>query len=85
MGARSPTASARCAALRRKPRATQLRQSCSRLCDARVRAPRPAPEQGEVQLCNILIDGISTLTRWENMLENGKAAEVEAEIAAKKA
>merc|ERR1711920_490348 len=24
--------------------------------------------KGEVQLCNILIDGISTLTRWENML-----------------
>ena len=40
--------------------------------------------KGEVQLCNILIDGISTLTRWENMLENGKASEVEAEIAALK-
>ena len=40
--------------------------------------------KGEVQLCNILIDGISTLTRWENMLENGKASEVEAEIAAVK-
>lgn len=38
-----------------------------------------------MQLCNILIDGISTLTRWENMLENGKADVVEAEIAAKKA
>ena len=37
-----------------------------------------------MQLCNILIDGISTLTRWENMLENGKASEVEAEIAALK-
>ena len=36
-----------------------------------------------LQLCNILIDGISTLTRWEHMLENGKAAEVEKEIAAK--
>merc|ERR1712228_340148 len=31
--------------------------------------------KGEVQLCNILIDGISTLTRWENMLENGHVAE----------
>ena len=39
---------------------------------------------GEVQLCNVLIDSISTLTRWENMLENGKAGDVEAEISALK-
>jgi len=36
--------------------------------------------KGEVQLCNVLIDGISKLTRWENMMEEGKAAEVDKEI-----
>jgi len=35
---------------------------------------------GEVQLCNVLIAGISTLTKLENMLENGKTDDVEGEI-----
>merc|ERR1719313_2812344 len=37
--------------------------------------------KGEVQLCNILIDGAAQLVKWENALENGKVDEVEAEIA----
>jgi len=36
--------------------------------------------KGEVQLCNILIEGASKLVQWENKLENGGADEVEAAI-----
>jgi creatine kinase len=36
--------------------------------------------KGEVQLCNILIEGAAKLTKWENMCETGKKAEAEAEI-----
>jgi len=38
--------------------------------------------KGEVQLCNILIEGASKLVQWENKLENGGADEVEAAIKA---
>merc|ERR1719359_548921 len=38
--------------------------------------------KGEVQLCNILIEGAAKLVQWENMCENDKADEVEAEVAA---
>merc|ERR1719181_361686 len=38
--------------------------------------------KGEVQLCNILIEGAAKLVQWENKLENGKVDEVEAEVAA---
>jgi len=37
---------------------------------------------GEVELCNILIAGATKCVQWENMLENGQEAEVEAAIAA---
>merc|ERR1712139_295006 len=37
--------------------------------------------KGEVQLCNILIEGALKLVQWENKLENGKVDEVEQEIA----
>lgn len=38
--------------------------------------------KGEVQLCNILIEGAAKLVQWENALETGDAAKVEAEITA---
>jgi len=38
--------------------------------------------KGEVQLCNILIEGAAKLVQWENKLENGDADGVEAEIKA---
>merc|ERR1719498_1146314 len=34
--------------------------------------------KGEVQLCNILIEGATQLVKWENALETGGADEVEA-------
>jgi len=39
--------------------------------------------KGEVQLCNILIEGAAQLVKWENGLENGETEKVEAEIKAK--
>lgn len=36
--------------------------------------------KGEVQLCNILIEGAAKLVQWENMMETGKGAEAEAQI-----
>merc|ERR1712072_429985 len=41
--------------------------------------------KGEVQLCNILIEGAAQLVKWENMLEPGEgdaAAEIAAKVAA---
>lgn len=38
--------------------------------------------KGEIDLVNILINGAKQLVEWENMLENGKTAEVDAAIAA---
>merc|ERR1719375_3119377 len=38
--------------------------------------------KGEVQLCNILIDGATQLIKWENMMEEGDKAAAEAEIEA---
>merc|ERR1712205_61640 len=38
--------------------------------------------KGEVQLCNILIEGAAKLVKWENTLEGGNADGVEAEIKA---
>merc|ERR1711964_208350 len=38
--------------------------------------------KGEVDLCNCLIEGATQVVKWENMLENDLAADVEAEIAA---
>lgn len=38
--------------------------------------------KGEVELCNCLIEGATKCVQWENMLENGKADEVEAAIKA---
>ena len=37
---------------------------------------------GEVQLCNILIEGATQLIKWENMMEVGDKAAAEAEIEA---
>merc|ERR1712096_1830 len=39
--------------------------------------------KGEVELCNCLIGGATQLVKWENMLENGLDADVQAEITAK--
>merc|ERR1719353_1447959 len=38
--------------------------------------------KGEVQLCNILIEGAGKLVKWENMMEEGDKAAAEAEIEA---
>lgn len=38
--------------------------------------------KGEVELCNTLIKGAAQIVQWENKLENGGEAEVEAGIAA---
>merc|ERR1719316_1598699 len=38
--------------------------------------------KGEVQLCNILIEGATKLIKWENMMEEGDKAAAEAEIEA---
>merc|ERR1719258_73804 len=38
--------------------------------------------KGEVQLCNILIEGAAQLVKWENMIEEGDKATAEAEIEA---
>merc|ERR1719409_411192 len=38
--------------------------------------------KGEVQLCNILIEGATQLVEWEHMLDEGKDAEVDAAISA---
>merc|ERR1712072_50282 len=38
--------------------------------------------KGEVQLCNILIEGATQLIKWENMMEVGDKAAAEAEIEA---
>jgi creatine kinase len=38
--------------------------------------------KGEVQLCNILVEGMAKLTGWEHKLESGDAATAEAEMAA---
>merc|ERR1719277_105412 len=38
--------------------------------------------KGEVDLVNTLIEGMAKLTNWENMLQEGKEAEVDAEIKA---
>merc|ERR1712072_1677186 len=38
--------------------------------------------KGEVQLCNILIDGAAQLVKWENMTETGEGATVDQEIGA---
>merc|ERR1719359_1603480 len=38
--------------------------------------------KGEVQLCNILIEGATKLVKWENMLEGADKAAAEAEISA---
>merc|ERR1719230_2308870 len=35
---------------------------------------------GEVQLCNILIEGAAKLVKWEYMTEAGQGRQVEAEI-----
>jgi creatine kinase len=35
---------------------------------------------GEVELCNILIDGAAQLIKWESGIDNGREAEVTAEI-----
>merc|ERR1719207_511990 len=37
--------------------------------------------KGEVQLCNILIEGAAKLVKWENKLEKGDSRSVEQEIA----
>ena len=37
--------------------------------------------KGEVQLCNVLIEGAAKIVKWENMLETGQGATVEAQIA----
>merc|ERR1719484_410608 len=39
--------------------------------------------KGEVQLCNILIEGATQLVKWENMMEGDDKAKAEEEIAAK--
>merc|ERR1719387_2309128 len=38
--------------------------------------------KGEVQLCNILVEGMAKLTEWEHKIESGDAAKAEAEMAA---
>jgi len=38
--------------------------------------------KGEVDLCNMLIEGAAKLVKWENDLQEGKADDVEKEIAA---
>jgi len=38
--------------------------------------------KGEVQLCNILIEGATKLVKWENMMEGDEKAKAEEEIAA---
>merc|ERR1712098_301118 len=38
--------------------------------------------KGEVDLCNCLIEGATKLVQWENMLENGKAEDVDAAVKA---
>merc|ERR1719213_857247 len=38
--------------------------------------------KGEVELCNILINGATQLIKWENMMEEGDKAAAEAEIEA---
>jgi creatine kinase len=38
--------------------------------------------KGEVQLCNILIEGMAKLVEWEHKVETGDAATAEAEMAA---
>ena len=38
--------------------------------------------KGEVQLCNILMEGIAQLTKWENEMENGKTEDVNKEVEA---
>merc|ERR1712070_1188348 len=35
--------------------------------------------KGEVQLCNILVEGMAKLTEWEHKIESGDAATAEAE------
>merc|ERR1719164_442352 len=37
--------------------------------------------KGEVQLCNILVEGMAKLTEWEHKIESGDAATAEAEMA----
>merc|ERR1719159_2117161 len=39
--------------------------------------------KGEVQLCNILIEGATQLVKWENMMEGDDKAKAEAEIEAR--
>ena len=37
--------------------------------------------KSEVELVNILIEGLAQLLKWEEMLENGEKDKVEAEVA----